>query len=61
MMVDAVAHAFPRFMVINGDDFGISSNANHAIIDAHEQGILTSTSLMVTGGGVGEGYTPLWV
>ncbi len=38
-----------RFIVINGDDFGFSSSVNHAIIEAHDRGILTSTSLMVTG------------
>lgn len=38
-----------RFVIINGDDFGFSSSVNHAIIKAHEQGILTSASLMVTG------------
>ncbi len=38
-----------RRLIINGDDFGASSGVNQAIIQAHEQGILTSTSLMVTG------------
>ncbi len=38
-----------RFVVINGDDFGLSSTVNHAIIEAHDRGILTSASLMVTG------------
>lgn len=38
-----------RFAIINGDDFGMSTEVNKAIITAHEQGILTSTSLMVTG------------
>ncbi len=38
-----------RFVVINGDDFGLSSAVNHAIIEAHDRGILTSASLMVTG------------
>lgn len=37
-----------RFIVINGDDFGFSTGVNEAIITAHAQGILTSTSLMVT-------------
>jgi hopanoid biosynthesis associated protein HpnK len=43
-----------RFVIINGDDFGFSSGVNHAIIQAHEQGILTSASLMVTGAAVEE-------
>ncbi|HEY9606321.1 MAG TPA: hopanoid biosynthesis-associated protein HpnK [Allocoleopsis sp.] len=38
-----------RYMIINGDDFGFSSGVNQAIIDAHQRGVLTSTSLMVTG------------
>ncbi|MBW4668729.1 MAG: hopanoid biosynthesis-associated protein HpnK [Cyanomargarita calcarea GSE-NOS-MK-12-04C] len=39
----------PRFAIINADDFGFSDRVNQAIIQAHEKGILTSTSLMVTG------------
>ncbi|GAB4334982.1 MAG: hopanoid biosynthesis-associated protein HpnK [Leptolyngbyaceae cyanobacterium] len=38
-----------RQLIINGDDFGFSSGVNQAIIDAHQRGVLTSTSLMVTG------------
>lgn len=38
-----------KFAIINGDDFGFSSGVNQAIIKAHEEGVLTSTSLMVTG------------
>ncbi|MBD2195045.1 MULTISPECIES: hopanoid biosynthesis-associated protein HpnK [Calothrix] len=38
-----------RFAIINADDFGFSAGVNQAIIQAHEQGVLTSTSLMVTG------------
>jgi len=38
-----------RSLIINGDDFGFSSGVNRAIVMAHEQGVLTSTSLMVTG------------
>lgn len=41
--------AKPRQLIINGDDFGFSSGVNQAIIAAHKQGVLTSTSLMVTG------------
>jgi chitin disaccharide deacetylase len=42
----------PRRMIINGDDFGFSNGVNQAIIKAHEEGVLTSTSLMVTGDAV---------
>jgi len=38
-----------RSLIVTGDDFGISSDVNQAILQAHEQGILTSASLMVTG------------
>jgi chitin disaccharide deacetylase len=43
-----------RFVIINGDDFGFSRGVNQAIIKAHEQGVLTSTSLMVTGDAASE-------
>jgi predicted glycoside hydrolase/deacetylase ChbG (UPF0249 family) len=36
-----------RYLVVNGDDFGQSLGINRGIIQAYEQGILTSTSLMV--------------
>jgi chitin disaccharide deacetylase len=38
-----------RFAIVNGDDFGFSAGVNQAIIKAHTEGVLTSTSLMVTG------------
>ena len=37
------------YLIINADDFGFSQGVNAAIIKAHEEGILTSTSLMVSG------------
>ena len=33
-------------LIINSDDFGYSRAINHAIIDTHQEGILTSTTLM---------------
>lgn len=36
-------------LIVNADDFGLTSGANRAIIKAWRQGILTSTSLMVAG------------
>jgi chitin disaccharide deacetylase len=54
------AHPEPaplRFVIINGDDFGFSSGVNHAIIKAHQQGVLTSASLMVTGEAFEEAVT----
>jgi len=43
-----------RLVRINGDDFGFSTGVNQAVIAAHQQGLLTSTSLMVTGDAVDE-------
>ncbi len=34
-------------LIINGDDFGYSEAVNRAIVQAHREGVLTSTSLMV--------------
>lgn len=37
-----------RRLIVNGDDFGLSSQVNAGIRHAHTHGILTNTSLMVT-------------
>jgi chitin disaccharide deacetylase len=34
-------------LVVNADDFGMSAGVNRGILEAHERGIVTSTSLMV--------------
>lgn len=36
-----------RILVVNADDFGRSAGVNAGIVDTHERGIVTSTSLMV--------------
>ena len=36
-----------RWLIVNGDDFGQSPGVNQGVIEAHEQGIVTSASLMV--------------
>lgn len=36
-------------LIINADDFGMSEEVNEAVIRAYQEGVLTSTSLMVTG------------
>lgn len=38
-----------RYLIVNADDFGLSEGVNRGIIRAHEQGIVTSASLMVRG------------
>lgn len=35
-----------RVLIVNADDFGLSPGINRGIIEAHERGIVTSTSLM---------------
>lgn len=36
-----------KYVIVNADDFGFSSGINRGIVEAHERGIVTSTSLMV--------------
>jgi chitin disaccharide deacetylase len=36
-----------KYLIVNADDFGASSGINRGILEAHQHGILTSTSLMV--------------
>jgi predicted glycoside hydrolase/deacetylase ChbG (UPF0249 family) len=43
-----------RYLIVNADDFGLSEGVNRGIIRAHEQGILTSASLMVRWPAAGE-------
>lgn len=38
-----------RLLIVNADDFGLSTGINRGIIEAHEHGIVTSASLMVRG------------
>lgn len=38
-----------RYLIINADDFGASTGVNRGIIECHARGVVTSTSLMVTG------------
>ncbi|MGH7179445.1 MAG: ChbG/HpnK family deacetylase [Tepidisphaeraceae bacterium] len=41
-------------VIFNADDFGASQGINRGIMDAHVRGVVTSTSLMVTGRAAGE-------
>src|SRR5438552_8888952 len=36
-----------KFLIVNADDFGQSCGVNRGIIEAHQNGIVTSASLMV--------------
>ena len=37
----------PRRLIVNADDFGRSASINQAVVRAHQEGILTTASLMV--------------
>jgi predicted glycoside hydrolase/deacetylase ChbG (UPF0249 family) len=39
----------PRRLVVNADDFGFTRDVNAGIVEAHERGILTATTLMAEG------------
>jgi predicted glycoside hydrolase/deacetylase ChbG (UPF0249 family) len=43
-----------KHLIVNADDFGASSGTNRGIVECHQRGILTSTSLMVYGQAVHE-------
>jgi hopanoid biosynthesis associated protein HpnK len=43
-----------RRLIVNADDFGLSTSVNHAVIRAHRDGILTTASLMVNEPGLDE-------
>jgi chitin disaccharide deacetylase len=43
-----------RHVIFNADDFGASSGTNRGIVECHTRGVLTSTSMMVTGAAVEE-------
>ncbi|HXJ86442.1 MAG TPA: ChbG/HpnK family deacetylase [Candidatus Binatia bacterium] len=38
-----------RRLIVNADDFGFTSGVNRAIVEAHTQGIVTSSTLMANG------------
>ncbi len=39
-----------RRLIINADDFGLTEGVNRAILEGHQHGVITSTTLMATGG-----------
>ena len=43
----SIGDRISRRLIVNADDFGRSHDINEAVIQAHEQGILTSASMMV--------------
>jgi predicted glycoside hydrolase/deacetylase ChbG (UPF0249 family) len=54
-LIEACRHIErPRAVVFTGDDFGLAAENNAGIITAYEQGILSTTCLMVGGDAVDE-------
>ena len=47
MPADRPGGAAERYLIVNADDFGLTSGINRGIIEAHEHGIVTSASMMV--------------
>jgi predicted glycoside hydrolase/deacetylase ChbG (UPF0249 family) len=43
-----------KYLIFNADDFGASPGVNRGILECHTSGVVTSTSLMVTGRAVRE-------
>jgi chitin disaccharide deacetylase len=43
-----------RFVIFNADDFGYSHGINRGILRAHDEGVVTSTTLIVNGTAVAE-------
>lgn len=43
-----------RRLIVNADDFGLTPGVNRAIAEAHERGIVTSTTLMANSGSFDE-------
>lgn len=43
-----------RRAIVNADDFGASTGTNRGIVEGHTRGVVTSTSMMVTGAAVEE-------
>jgi predicted glycoside hydrolase/deacetylase ChbG (UPF0249 family) len=44
---ESTPRAAARYLIVNADDFGLTSDINRGIIEAHERGVVTSASLMV--------------
>jgi chitin disaccharide deacetylase len=52
-----MAGAGDRTLIVNADDLGLSHGVNAGIVEAHERGIVTSTSLMVRQSAAADGVS----
>ncbi len=48
-MLPELAVQIRKRLIVNADDFGFTADVNEGILEAHTQGILTSTTLMANG------------
>jgi predicted glycoside hydrolase/deacetylase ChbG (UPF0249 family) len=46
-------------LVVNADDYGMAVGVNAGIIEGHQRGIITSTTIMATGGALSDGVARL--
>jgi hopanoid biosynthesis associated protein HpnK len=46
-----------RRLIINADDFGLTMGVNRAIVEAHQQGAVTSATIMANAGAVDDAIT----
>ena len=46
--MSAIATGSRRWLIVNADDFGASRGVNQGICEAHDAGVVSLTSLMVT-------------
>jgi predicted glycoside hydrolase/deacetylase ChbG (UPF0249 family) len=49
MVAPAVSLSMPSRLIINADDFGLTSGINRSIAELNRAGVLTSATLMATG------------
>jgi chitin disaccharide deacetylase len=48
-----------KYLIVNADDYAMTSGVNQGIIEAHLQGIVTSTTVMATGAALDDGLARL--
>ena len=47
----------PLRLIVNADDFGLTPGINRAVVELHQAGVLTSTTMMATGGAFADAAT----
>ena len=49
-----------KLLAINADDFGFTADVNAGIVEAHRNGVLTSTTLMANGDAFDDAVRLAW-